>query len=131
MILEPFFLHRIGGTVESYCSIRSRQVRRGFERVRLSITGRSFKAIAEEAAKRPHTLRESICAIYPDQPRPVPNDIVEIEVQKDIATKGNILMTVTIKRGHYYPFDKVDLASVSRYDIEEVEDDTKTMEIES
>jgi len=131
MILEPFFLHRIGGTVESYCAVRSRRIVRGFEKTRLSITERSFHAIAEEATKRPHTMKESLCAIYPDQPRPVPMDIMGMEVGKDRSVKGNVIITVIIRRGHYYPPDQVDPTSISRYNIMEVEDETKTMRIRS
>ena len=129
MILEPFFLHRIGGTVESYCSIISRQMINGFEKVRLRVSERSFKAIAEEARLRPHTLKESICTIYPDQPRPVPEDIIYMQVQWDRRSRGTVIITAIIKRGHYYPPDQVDPASISRYDIMEVEDETKTMRV--
>ena len=129
MRLESFHLVRIDRTVESYCKLVSRRVVRGFEKVRLSITERSFHDIAEEARHRPHTLKESICAIYPGQPRPVPEDIVEMEVTKDRGVEGNVIVTAIIKRGHYYPPNQVDPSSISRYDITEVEDDTKTMRI--
>lgn len=124
MIIEPYFLHRIGvPKVESYCEVRSRVVKKGFERVQLSITQRSFDAIVREAC-RPISLKESICAIYPDHPRPVPRDIVEMDVQKDMVRKSKVLLTVLIKRGHYYTKEEVDPSSISNYLIQEVEDET-------
>ena len=123
MILNPFTITRLGGTFQSWCVIRSRKIEKGFERTSLGISAASFNAIAEEARRRPETLKESVCAIYPDQPRPVPEDILEIAVEMDKATSNGILLTVLIRRGHYLREEDILPSSISKYEIEEIEED--------
>lgn len=126
MILKPFTITQLGETFQSWCVIRHRKVERGFEKVGLGITAASFQAIANAARHRPHTLKESICAIYPDQPSPVPEDIVEMKVEKDKTTSDGILFVVIIKRGHYMEGEDIIPSSISKYEIEEIKSESSS-----
>jgi len=118
MNIEGYYLSNSVERLATFSTIRSREVKRGFERIRFSITDTGFKALTQF----PKEMKKNLCIVYPGHPRPVPEDILSVKVEIDPRHRNKYLLTMLIKRGHYYPSEDVHPSSISRYKIEEVED---------